>query len=118
MLYLGFYSYLFFFGSLWGALLLPLESTGKRGNGLTSSSYQHNLYLAAPQSVCVSIHFIISIVLIFLNKAPLKGRPSTVVGQKKNFNYVSFIVIVIVIVSVARLKVHSVNHATVNNGTT
>ena len=68
--------FLFFFWSLWEALLLPLESTGKRGDGLTSSSYQHNLYLAAPQSVCVSIHLIV--VFIFLNKAPLRGRPSTV----------------------------------------
>ena len=73
-----------FFPSLWGALLLPLESTGKRGHDLTSSSQQHNLYLVAPQSVCVSINFInFIVVFIFLNNTPLRGRPSTVVSQEK-----------------------------------
>ena len=43
----------------------------------------HRHYLAAPQSVRVFISFGNFVVYISWNKAPLRGRPSTVVGHTK-----------------------------------
>ena len=78
----------------------PFPSRKKREKGVMAISLyiqtntRYWLHLAAPQSVWVFTYFLqIFIVLISWNKAPLWGRPSTIVGhrkkkKKKNMAYI------------------------------